>query len=184
MVVMPTPCPGAQLSYHRRCPTKSHLLPSGGSSPSQTLLHLGTVRWEPTTLSQTRSSSSQTRNSLVFGARYLMSRLSYLHLFATKWRDCSGQAGIAGLLGKRSVGRKFSFQQPQHAALRSPLPSSLPRACSPGQRFPLCYVTSCRRKQDRATQPSPLHLSWGTYRLPAIQTHGFFVLAQKPPAAL
>lgn len=102
-----------------------------------------------------------------------MARLSYLHLFAMKRRDCSWPAGIPGLLGKTTVGRKSSLQQPLHAALRSPLLSSLPRACSPGRHFPLCYATSCHRKQDWEMQPSPLHLSWRTYRLPAMQTHGW-----------
>lgn len=70
------------------------------------------------------------------------------------------------------------------SALRSPpLPSSLPHACSPGRCSPLCYVTFCCRKQDRAMQPSPLRLSQGTYCPPAIQTHGwagFLCLLMQP----
>lgn len=58
-----------------------------------------------------------------------------LHLFAMKCRDSPWKVGVAGVFGERSVGRKFSFQQPQHAALGSPLPSCPPCACSPGRHL-------------------------------------------------
>lgn len=111
-----------------------------------------------------------TRNNLVFGAKHLMSRHLYLHLFEMErlllaiWHCC--------LLGKASLGTSFPTRSPssmlQHPACPTPAPQDT-------SHFAIA-MTCCPRTQDQTVQPSSLHLSWSTYHPPATHTHGWAVI--------